>query len=538
METQYTWISEHDTTNVRDINLRRSKALAHAARRSHRARQSPWTIHVGYDTDTITRRNAPRVTRSPQAREDTLPSDDHVASPKLPKPVLEVSRSLGQAPSLNSRKVFDFVKNTWAAETFLTDGHNASPWLAAAVTEMLCRRTLFNCGNEFQQIVEDLPYAAALEIATGTSRKDSHSARCEAVVLKAAREAVNDATTPITPTTWLDTVPFLGIILKLLTHAVNAGRVSQARLHGAVLQRMLIQMMEEHQLTSIDSALMAYILHHDAQIAGVTASSTVFDVEYWLPLSTSPSIRALEADLQPFYDEYIQELPLLQTSARLQRLRITFHEWTWLWCKKSQNGLLESTHDTEVVVTYFALVQCALEARLNNYFVELRQSVKAKPSTTNTHPSSSPSLYAELFTTLSLLLYLSTFAGNPNFKGVYLWHKARRYLTELQSTLLIYLHTAVARRSSSTPRVSSMDERVMLFAFWAGATWEQKGPADSQNISTDWFTARFVGLAEQMGVRDWAGAKAVLDQVCCCDYARPQGSSWVDSVLKSQAYVL
>jgi hypothetical protein len=62
---------------------------------------------------------------------------------------------------------------------------------------------------------------------------------------------------------------------------------------------------------------------------------------------------------------------------------------------KEQNALLQSTLDKEVAVTYFALVRCATEARLNNYFIELRQTIKKSTRALGGLPC--PRLCSEIF---------------------------------------------------------------------------------------------------------------------------------------------
>jgi hypothetical protein len=525
MGMEFTWISERESSTM-EKHRQRTKAIIHAARFSHRVRRQGETKQKTVQKMSLQKQVESLPTRASDTDESVL----ELSQPKLSGPVFDNYTSIGLRLSASSQRVFDFMRTVYHAECILTDGPNTSPWLSRNLTEFVCRLTLSNIHDSFSQAIEDLPYAATFEKSIGGAERDSHALQCKVVALQGARNALQDTDN----TGDLDSV--IAILMKLFGHAASDCHVQNARLHGRMLQIFLLRKVERDGISAIDEVVIAYILQHDQLIAQCSGIRTIFDVDYWASACEKPATQRLVAYLQPSYDAYIESLHLHPVSPSLSRLRVSIHHWLWLWCIKAQDGLLQSMNDQFAVVTYFVREQAMFQCQLNNYFVDLRDEILLLQP--GSQDDRSLFLHTEVVLTLSILTYLATFTGNPSFGRIYPWPKGKMLLTQLQTFLYGFMdaiadpvHQIPGSKSAGDDAQTPSNNKILLYAFWCGATWEQRGPSDSQNITKSWFKSRFLRQARDLGVFDWKGAKAILDQFCCCDHARPSGEVWVDAAL-------
>jgi hypothetical protein len=356
----------------------------------------------------------------------------------------------------------------------------------------------------------------------GSDGMDHYAIRSKALVLRQTRRESESASSALYSS---DT--YITHVVQLFVASACDSNISEAQLHGRTLQSLLRAKYETSGAASIDPRLIVYIAQHDYHIAQLAASYSTFDIAFWLANIIDPYVKSVSDFVTPLYEADTLSPSLAAVSPALFQVVLDMHRWIWLWCSKAQHNFLSDAHDPKQVVVYFSGGQVSLQYRLSDHLVLMQHQIYEQHQS-NADTQQLLGLYKEAILASSLLAYLATFSANPRINGQFVWRKAGVFLSQLP-LFLLELDQCLSQPTMAIYRADY--NNVMLFGYWAGATWEHGYHEDLKHVPADWFTRRFRLLALQMAFATWEEVRWIIDMFCSSNLARPGGETWVNGVL-------
>jgi hypothetical protein len=224
-------------------------------------------------------------------------------------------------------------------------------------------------------------------------------------------------------------------------------------------------------------------------------------------------------DFEKGLDPTLREGGVLRTICRNIRVCL------WLW--RSNGPLSEELGGLSM--SYYVLWWYSLSlAQLHNHHLEARETLRRGRGDDAYNGLLED--HVEAILAMSLMLYLSTFAGNPRIGGVDVWPKVDMFLQYLQTYLEDF--SLALSRQGKTPADLGPWQSAILYAYWVGATWEYGRVTVQAELLTKWFTTGFVDTARMMGLNNWSGVRRVVDGFSDSSFAKPYGKTWVDRAIR------
>lgn len=438
-------------------------------------------------------------------------------------------------------QAFQFLKDALIPSTHFNNSGTCGSWARRFLPNQTVRKHMESMNDEWSALAEMLPLSAALSRLSRSPELLTQTLQLKRKAIRKVHselEAFSDSSTS-------DQV--IRLTRTLFATATFENNMAEARVHGIALRKLLYHKTKREGLQAIDVNLMWSTLYYDAQVAHTTMSTSIFDVDGWATTRLRQATKPLSHLLEQLHDLIAQDLdPILMCTPTLQQTCIDIYEVSWLW---RQSQPLGHGVDGPMMNLYGTTRHNIFQIRLSNHYLRLCARIKNMTADGKHYPplqippeTLPPRL--EAITTLALMAYLASFVGNSRIGGQYLWPRIALFMSHLHHHLSVLLDDFPLERSRSNsnstststshPTTSSSTyHRLLLFAYWVGATWEHNDdlPATT-TILPLWFTAHFATTAHRMALHSWDDIKPVLDRFVPSELARPDGSSWVDAVLQ------
>lgn len=525
-QSTFAWVRE-DLTGPRLRELEQSKARSHAAKISHqRKKKCSDQGHRGRanehgSSDSTSPRTSSELVLAPPPVIFKGNSDPFRTS------LIEVTPRVIQA--------FQFLRDALVPSTHFNTSGTGGSWARRFLPDQTVRKHMESMNDEWLALAEMLPLSAALTRLSGSRELATQTLQLKRKAIRRVHSKLDslhhDVATP-------DHV--IRLTRTLFATATFENNMAEARMHGVALKELLYRKTKREGLEAIDVNLMWSTLYYDAQIAHTTMSTSIFDVNDWATTRLRQATEPLSQLLEPLHILVARDLDsVLKYSPTLLDTCIDIYEVTWLW---QQCESLGPDIDGPMMNLYATTRHNIFQIRLSNHHARLRarialSDVAASSSSgganaTNPHcPQATLEPHTEAAMTLALIAYLASFVGNSRIGGQYMWPRITLFMAQLHHHLTM-AHDALEYNSNTG--TSSSSDRLLLFAYWVGASWEhnEEFTPSSSGVPRFWFTRGFTDVVRGMRLKSWRDIKPLLDRFVPTELARPNGSSWVDVALR------
>ena len=493
----FTWIHQTHRTN-RQRELERSEALRHASIVGHQKRRSD---------STRCRLRAVRFAECSSSIRFRPPS------PLAWTASADRFQGTGYDDGRQTKMIVNFVETAWIPGVYM---YASKPtWWRESTPQRVLRQVLYSFVHEKWASGIVLPFLFIIQRVTGSESLANTALRYKHKMLSQLRIELQG-----TPTDD-DLITSVG---ALFTAATCNNDFIEAKMHGEALRSLLDRKFTAQGLLSFNdefsfqrAGLLLNFVGRDVELSQCTMSGSLFNVDDWVGSLADLATQSVAAFIAPLEAKFIQELEpglgdVLQPSCLAIRKRL------WLWRQDRPAGLEVDAAVANLYVTG-GLSICKL--KLNNHLIKIREPLQVSPA------SERPRLHIEAATTVSLLAYLATFSGNPQFGSVCMWSIAAINATQLYHYLGGF---DLASDQLDNPAVVTCDN-MMLFSYRVGATLEHGRPSSVAQLPLNWFRTGFVRCVQRMKLTSWAEIAQKVDRFVPSEFAIPPGWTWVDEVL-------
>ncbi|ETN37702.1 uncharacterized protein HMPREF1541_07325 [Cyphellophora europaea CBS 101466] len=408
---------------------------------------------------------------------------------------------------------------TFLQDTYIPNTYPGSPsWVRS-----------FTCGRFFKDqarlmlseapaFCETLPYLTMLASNSGSQALEREAMSTQLQIIQKTRQAVSSNSEANQQHLLLFTKSLFGA--AMIEQDMRAAS-SHARVLSHLLQRHLDAGTWRSLPVDLVTNCLFFILNHSQMML----RKSVLEIDTWADLYIQHAARPVVEYLAPLHSWFDNRLDPCLSNSHLRQDYRAMYETVWLWSQETRPSPAISQ---DALNQYCGLQHNVVSIRLVNHFVHFTDQL-SRATSLGMPPRREAHLVCQAILALSLLAFLATFVGNPKMGTRYIWRKHGMFLTRLQLLLMSRLRDGGLLLGEG--EFGFEYRHALLWAYWAGATWEHREREADTNPVHGWFNTRFAKQCQVMGLKSWEQVETVLNGFALARLAQPPGSTWVGVLL-------
>jgi hypothetical protein len=400
-----------------------------------------------------------------------------------------------------------WIQNEFIPSNFAGGAAASRSWIRDYTCDSYFKGQATSILNEPSFLGDILPYLTMIAMSK-SQVYEQEALTIQLKVVQKAKEAFSDHSA--------NHSDLLLFIKALLASAIIQQDIDAAKSHATIFGHFLSRQIDLIGSESLVGGFVASSLFYLLQLSNMTLQKSIINVD-WVDQFVLHAARPVIDYLQPRHEEFEGRLDPCISNRRLREsYQIIYHVY-WLWYSQNQ----PSQSITHKMLAGYCLIQHNVsQIRLVNHFVYFREELDDAQNMSSSRVSY---LISQALLALSLLTYLATFGANPRIGKRYVWDKHLLFLSQLR-WLLAYRWRGGLVLAEEEFQVY---RNVLLWVYWAGATWEYK-----ESLSPRYFSSRFRNTCRNMNLRSWSQVEAILDRFAMITLAMPPPENWVDIELE------
>jgi hypothetical protein len=319
--------------------------------------------------------------------------------------------------------------------------------------------------------------------------------------------------------------------LFLFGAEIFAGNITQATIHGKMLQACLYEKVQKEGFNAVPQSTWVVILSYDITFALLQLHRPILILENWILDSIKQIVRPADKFMESIQSNFTSNLDNTLDHDPLRRIFVINRQCAWFWTQPnpitkedSESGLSHLSIGQWIITT-----TQILRAELLNHYIDMQLLLEQNASTSTKSSLNGKEIYysTQCCLILGMLFFSNLSRGDPIISG--------QPLHGISKILLMHLHTTVSLilRTSFTVDSNIMEKyhNAHLWVLFIGAQAEQTDSKSYLDPSKAWFNVAFGSLARQMHLFTWTMIRCRLEQFIYHDALTPHPSTWVPKSL-------